>query len=232
LSKRKNPTGILFYEAMGYLPEALLNFLGLLVNPAPEGAEKFDLHSLVERFDIAQIPVGGPVFDTPKLDWLNGRYMRELEPAALLGRLGEWAFRPERLAKIAELARERVERLSDVVPAAAFLFAGRLTLTREQFSGIKLDEGAVRQALSLATAALDAEPVFDRASIERALKSVAEQTGRKFRDLARIFYITVTGSPTSLPLFESMELIGRDLVRERFRCALALFDGVREVSAA
>jgi glutamyl-tRNA synthetase len=232
LSKRKNPTGILFYERMGYLPEALLNFLGLLISAVPEGEEKFDLAALIARFDIEHVPLGGPVFDTAKLDWLNGRYIRELTPSGLLERLARWSFGKERLEQVAALAVERVERLSDVIPAAAYLFAGRLPLRKEQFAGTKLDDDSVRRALALAIAAFDAEPVFDRASIERVLKGTAETLGRKFRDLARVYYVAITGSPTSLPLFESMELLGRDLVRERLRGALDVLGGAAVESAA
>ncbi|MGD1067739.1 MAG: glutamate--tRNA ligase, partial [Vulcanimicrobiaceae bacterium] len=93
LSKRKNPTGILFYEAMGYLPEALLNFLGLLISSSVEGQEMFDLETLWrERFGVEHISLGGPVFDVAKLDWLNGRYLRELTPEQLVARLQGWAF--------------------------------------------------------------------------------------------------------------------------------------------
>ena len=77
LSKRKNPTGILFYRRMGYLPEALLNFLGLLMIPVGEGDEMMDLATMVERFDVMHLSVAGPVFDQKKLDWLNARYIRE-----------------------------------------------------------------------------------------------------------------------------------------------------------
>ncbi len=226
LSKRKNPTGILFYQRMGYLPEALLNFLGLLVISAPEGEELFDLATLIEKLDLATISLGGPVFDTAKLDWLNGRYLRELTAGELMARTQAWGFDPFRLATIAELAHSRIERLSDIAPLAAFLFAGRLPIRKDDFAGAKLDDDAIRKALALAMWRLDAERAFDKATIERVLKGVAETLGAKFRDLARIYYVAITGSPTSLPLFDSMELLGRDLVRERLRVALDAFGGV------
>ena len=63
---------------MGYLPEALMNFLGLLSNPVREGeAEILTLQQMVERFELEHVPIGGPIFDTAKLDWINGRYLRE-----------------------------------------------------------------------------------------------------------------------------------------------------------
>ena len=227
LSKRKNPTGILFYEAMGYLPEALLNFLGLLISSSIEGQEMFDLETLWrERFGVEHISLGGPVFDVAKLDWLNGRYLRELTPAQLVARLQRWAFGHDRVLAIAALANARMERLSDIGLLAGFLFAGRLTVTPASFAGAKVEGDDLRRALALAMWRLDAERTFDKTTIESVLKGVSETLGRKFRDLARVYYVAMTGSPTSLPLFDSMELLGRDLCRERFRVALDALGGV------
>jgi glutamyl-tRNA synthetase len=226
LSKRKNPTGILFYQRMGYLPEALLNFLGLLISPAAEGEEVFSVAALTERLDLAKMSLGGPVFDIAKLDWLNGKYLREISTEELIARTQGWGFDRARMAKIAALAHARVERLSDIVPMAAFLFAGRLPIKPEDFAGAKLSGDELRRALALAMWRLDAERTFDHETIDRVLKGVGETLGRKFRDLARVYYVAMTGSPTSLPLFDSMELLGRDIVRERFRVALEALGGV------
>jgi len=226
LSKRKNPTGILFYERMGYLPEALLNFLGLLLAPAVEGQEVFGLPELIERLDLAKISLGGPVFDTGKLDWLNGQYLRRLTTHELLQRTQGWGFDPSRIERIVTLAQPRVERLSDLASVASFLFAGRIAVTKESFAATKLADDEIRKALALAMWRLDAERVFNLAVIERVLNGVSETLGKKFRVLARVYYIAMTGSATSLPLFDSMELLGRDLCRERFRVALDLFGPV------
>jgi glutamyl-tRNA synthetase len=226
LSKRKNPTGILFYERMGYLPEALLNFLGLLLEAAPEGHEIFGLDEFVARFDPTKVSVGGPVFDAVKLDWINGQYIRALPVDELIRRAQAWGFDRDRIARIAELAHTRIERLSDVGLATAYLFAGRLPVTKESFAGTKLAADDTRKALALAMWRLDAERAFDLATIERVLKGVGETLGVKFRDLVRPYYVAISGSPTALPLFDSMELLGRDIVRERFRVALDALGGV------
>jgi glutamyl-tRNA synthetase len=222
LSKRKNPTSILFYERMGYLPEALLNFLGLLLVSSAEGEEVMTLEELQQRFDFGHISLGGPVFDVPKLDWLNGRYIRELSTGELFERTRAWGFAPDRVVRILDLAQQRIERLSDLGELTAFFFAGRLTLSKERLLEGKMSPEFVRQALALAMWGLDAEQLFDHPAIERVLKGVATALGRKFRDLARVYYVAITGSPTSVPLFESMELLGRDIVRERLRGALEL----------
>jgi len=224
LSKRRNPTGILFFRAMGYLPEALLNFLALLANAARDGEDELmDLAAIVRRFEVEHVPIGGPVFDFAKLDWLNGRYLRErLDPESFASRAMEWAITPERLTRMAELAAPRVERLSDLGPLLAFLFSGRLALRPEDFRGVKLDETEIRRAFEMALEAFDALPAWNAFAVETAIKSVAERLEKKVREVARPFYIAITGSPTSIPLYDSMELLGRDLVRERLRDALAL----------
>ena len=226
LSKRKNPTGILFFRAMGYLPEALINFLALLSNAAREGEDELlDLPEIVRRFDVEHVPIGGPIFDLSKLDWINGRYLRErLDAASLLQRVRQWAGSPERLERLAQLAAPRIERLSDLGPLLAFLFSGRLTLSAQSFAGSKLDGDAMRRAFSWALAEFDALPVWNAAGIESVMSRLATELERKPREIARPFYIAVTGSPTSIPLYDSMELLGRDMVRERLRNALKVLE--------
>ncbi|MBV9233081.1 MAG: glutamate--tRNA ligase [Candidatus Eremiobacteraeota bacterium] len=224
LSKRKNPTGILFYRALGYLPEALVNFLALLANAARDGEDELmDLAAIVRRFEVEQVPIGGPVFDVEKLNWLNARYIRErLSPEALLDRASRWASGRARFERLAELSAPRIERLSDLAPLLAFLFSGRLVLEREDLRCPKLEEVEVRQAFVLAMSELDALPAWDAPGIETVVKRIADALGKRARDVARPFYVAITGSRTSIPLFDSMELLGRDLVRERLRNALAL----------
>jgi glutamyl-tRNA synthetase len=133
-----------------------------------------------------------------------------------------WGFDHDRVARILELAQLRIKRLSDLGELTAFFFAGRLSVSKEHLLDTKLASDDVRRALALAMWGLDAERAFDRSVIERVLKHVGDVLGAKFRDLARVYYVAMTGSPTSVPLFEAMELLGRDIVRERFRIALDL----------
>jgi glutamyl-tRNA synthetase len=224
LSKRKNPTGILFYQRMGYLPEALLNFLGLLVNSAHRDEEELmDLATMVSRFEVEHIPLGGPVFDVKKLDWINKHYLLEkLDTATFVESVRAWALAPGRLERIAELARPRIERLSDLGLLLSFLFAGRLPIEASALQGGKLDGLELRQALQLALWEVDALDAFTVEAIEAAFTGIATALGKRPRDIARPFYVAITGSPASIPLYDSMELLGRDIVRERLRNALDL----------
>lgn len=226
LSKRKNPTSLLFYKAMGYLPEALLNFLGLLAVSPPEGGEMMDMRAMQERFAIEHISLGGPVFDVRKLDWLNARYIRErMSVREFVERVRAWGFEPSRLERMAALAQPRIERLSDLGYLLAFFFAGRVPVSAEQLREGKLDDESLRKALVLAAAEFDAVQTWDAAAIESALKNVAQALGKTFRELARPFYVALSGSPTSVPLYDAAELLGRDIVRERLRYALELLGG-------
>ncbi|MDQ2662526.1 MAG: glutamate--tRNA ligase [Candidatus Eremiobacteraeota bacterium] len=227
LSKRKNPTSIFFYQAMGYLPEALLNFLGLLAVSSAEGEEVMSLPGLIERFDLSHIALGGPVFDVAKLDWLNGRYIREtLDEGAFADRVRAWAFTPERLAEIARLAHSRIERLSDLGPLCAFFFSGRIAVDAVTLRDGKLDDESLRKAFSLASWGFDALAEWNVKAIETVFKGVSAVLERKLREVTRPFYVAITGSPTSVPLYDSMHVLGRDIVRERLRAAIEVLGGV------
>ena len=226
LSKRKNPTGIEFYRRMGYLPQALANFLGLLASPPLDGEEIMDLPAMVERFRLEHVSVGGPVFDVAKLDWLNGRYLRErLDLEGFKAQVRGWALNQEYLGRIAPLAQPRIERLSDLGPLLAFFFAGRINPDPALLRSGKLDEQALRRAFVLALDAFERLEEWTIAGVEAAVRSVAEKLEAKLRDVVRPFYVAVTGSAQSVPLFDSMEILGRELVRERFRSALAALGG-------
>jgi glutamyl-tRNA synthetase len=222
LSKRKNPTSILFYRRMGYLPQALANFLGLFSVPPVDGEELMDLPTMVERFGLDHVSLGGPVFDVTKLDWLNARYIREtLDATQLMAQARAWALNETYLGDILALAQKRIERLSDLGPLCAFLFAGRIEVTPSALLEGKLERDAVRRAFVLAQAGFDALPAWETPGVERVVRAVAEALGAKLRDVVRPFYVAMTGSP----LFDSMVLLGRDLVRERLRVALLALGG-------
>jgi glutamyl-tRNA synthetase len=233
LSKRKNPTSVLFYERMGYLPEALTNFLGLSAVSQAEGDELMDFATLQSRFDVSNISLGGPIFDVSKLDWLNGRWLREvLSPEGFRAAIGAW-MTPAYLDQVADMAQSRITRLSDLGPATSFLFAGRLEPTVERLLDGKLDQPTLNRALNLASIAFEREANWTQEAIESALRVVAEITGAKFKDLVRHMFIVMTGKPQSLPLFRSMELMGRDIARERMRESIAVLGGAssKEVKA-
>jgi glutamyl-tRNA synthetase len=148
-----------------------------------------------------------------------------------LSRIEQWALNRDYLLPITGLAQPRIERLSDLGPLTAFFFSGRLNVPAPVLRDNKLGEMQQRQAYQLALWQLDQLPSWERASIEETLRRVSAQLDVKLRDLARVFYIAITGSPTSVPLFDAMALLGRDICRERLRQALQTLGPVNSAEA-
>ena len=222
LSKRKNPTSLLFYQRMGYVPEALLNYLGLMAWSMPDGEEKFSLPAMIGQFSLERISLGGPVFDLQKLQWLNGRWIREeLDNEGLATRVREWALNKEYLMPLVPLVRSRISVLSDLGPLTAPFFSGIVEIAVEQLLEGKLDRDTVSVALELALQRIEGLE-WNKAEIENMLRDLATLTTIKFRDFLRPFFIIIAGSPVSVPLFDAMEILGRDLCRARLRHALGL----------
>lgn len=227
LSKRKNPTGIGFYEKMGFLPEALINYLGLMGWSLPSGEEKFSLAQMIEQFDINRISLGAPIFDIEKLKWLNGRWIREdLSDAGLLDRLESWALNRDKLLAIIPLIKDRTETLSEVVPAISYLFAGLPPLAAEDFDTKKQPPEALARILLFALWRLEAVPDWHKDSLNRALAELADGLGLKLRDCLAPVFVAVAGRKVAPPLFDSMAILGPELVKARLRQGLTLLGGV------
>ena len=226
LSKRKNPTSILWYERMGYLPETLINLLGLFTVSVGEGDEKFTMEEIAERFDLSAISLGGPVFDLQKLDWLNGRWLRDLPAPEFQSKVAAWASGVGPADRLLGLAQTRIERLSDLGGLLAFFFQGRLDIDLAALEASKLEPESAKKALQFALWDIDAVDEWTKEAVERVLRATAEDVGVKFRDCVRLFYLAIAGSAQSVPLFDSMEMLGRDICRERLRHVLELYGGV------
>jgi glutamyl-tRNA synthetase len=227
LSKRKNPTSILWYERMGYLPEALLNYLGMITSAILGEQERFDLAYMVERLDLRKISLAGPIFDIQKLDWLNGRWIREaLDVNDFAERVAGWAINREYLMPIAALVQSRISKLSDLGQLTAFFFSGRIEIPVDKLVDGKMSSDEIKKSFQLAMWKFDALPIWNREGIEASLRSAAEHLHLPFKNFVRAFYIAITGNPSSAPLFDSMELLGRDLCRDRLRYGIQLLGGV------
>lgn len=225
LSKRKNPTSILFYQRAGYLPQAMQNFLGLFIKSASEEDEKMSLQELIDGFDVHNISLGGPVFDTSKLDWLNGRYLREeLDTKQFLDAVKAWALNDAYLTPIAEMAQSRITKLSDLGGLTAMFFMNRIeSLTPEALrNGVKLDADQQRAAYTLALQQFDALIEWNKEGVEATLRRTAEVLEAKLKDVIRPMYIAITGQPQGVPLFDAIVHLGRDIIRERLRHAMEL----------
>ena len=227
LSKRKNPTSILFYQRMGYLPEALLNYLGRMGWSMPDEREKFTLAEMLEVFDIQRVSLGGPVFDVEKLSWLNGMWIREeLSDEQLADRLQEWALNRDALMAFIPFAKQRMETLSDIAPLGNYLVAGMLPITAEDLKSAGMDEEPLMEVLQYALWRLEAVQDWQRDSIFEALKSVSDAMSIKLKPFLAPLFIAIAGSSASISVMDSMNLLGADMSRARLRYAIELLGGI------
>jgi glutamyl-tRNA synthetase len=227
LSKRKNPTSILYYQRMGYLPEALLNYLGRMGWSMPDESEKFSLADMLTNFDIRRVSLGGPIFDVEKLSWLNGTWIREeLSDEALADRLQDWALNRKNLMQVLPQAKQRMETLGDFVPLAGFLVSGTLPLTEADFVDVKGERDVVVQALQFVLWKLEAQRHWERDAIFSDIKTIADAMEVKMKDFLSPFFIAITGSAASFSVFDAMVLLGPDMSRARIRHAIEILGGV------
>ncbi len=225
LSKRKNPTSIIFYQRMGYLPQALLNYLGRMGWSMPDEREKFSLDEMVEHFDIQRVSLGGPIFDVEKLAWLNGQWIRDLSEQDFVEAVQQWAINSDYLRPIVPLVQSRVETFSDLVPLAGFFMTGKLELDPAQFAHKKLSQDEVRQALQLLLWKLEALRQWGKDGITATIQQVAEGLQLKLRDLMPLLFVAITGQASSVSVLDAMAHLGPDLTRFRLRQALELLGG-------
>jgi len=221
LSKRKNPTSILYYQRMGFLPEGLLNYLARMGWSMPDEREKFSRDEMFENFDIQRVSLGGPIFDQVKLGWLNGLWIREnLDAAAFAEQYQKWALNSEYLSKIIPLIQGRVDTFSDVAPMASFFLAGMLDLKHEDFSHKSLEHESIRKILQFSAWQLDTHTQWDKDSVFTCLKTLADKMELKIRDFLFPLFVAISGSSQSVSVVDSMSILGPDMSRARVRHAL------------
>jgi glutamyl-tRNA synthetase len=227
LSKRKNPTSILYYQRMGFLPEALVNYLGRMGWSMPDEREKFTLSEMLAAFDIQRVSLGGPVFDVEKLSWLNGMWIRdELSDEQLADRLQEWALNRDTLMAFLPFARQRMETLSDLAPLGNYLVSGMLPITAEDLKSAGMEEDQLIEVLQYALWRLEAEQQWNRDNIFNGLKAIADAMDIKLKPFLAPLFIAIAGSSASISVMDSMALLGADMTRARLRHALDVLGGV------
>jgi glutamyl-tRNA synthetase len=227
LSKRKNPTSILYYQRMGFLPEALLNYLGRMGWSMPDEREKFSLKDMLAQFDIQRVSLGGPIFDVEKLSWLNGLWIREdLDESQLAERLVDWAYNRDNLMRVLPHAQKRMETLSDFAPLASFLVSGKLPLTEDSFASIAGERESMVKGLQFALWRMEARQNWVRDALWDDMKKLAEALDVKVKDYLAPLFVAIAGSSASFSVVDSMELLGPDLSRARVRHAIETLGGV------
>jgi glutamyl-tRNA synthetase len=220
ISKRKNPVSLIYYRETGFLPETMVNFLGLMGGGMPEGTgpvvEKFSLDEMLERFSVPNIRTGGPVFDMTKLRWLNGEYLRALSPEGFYQALRSTVLSDTYLSQIAELVQTRIETLGEFGNLTHFFFADDILPSAEVFvpRNRTLEETLAFVASQLAV--LEATD-WTTTALEPALKKLGEEEQWSVKENFMLLRAIITGGTTSTPLLESMVVFGKARSLDRVR---------------
>jgi glutamyl-tRNA synthetase len=215
LSKRHGAVSVDEFRNAGYVPEALMNFLALL-GWAPDGETTImSADELIERFSLERVGSSPATFDYAKLDWMNGVYLRALAPEEYAERLEtylrdqgiEWP--DDAVQAAAPIVQEKIGRLDEFAGFAGFLF-------HDVEPDPSLLDGRI---LDAAASALDGVEPWTASEIETALKQLCEDLGEKPRTVYLPIRVAVTGSRVSPGLYESLELLGKQISLTRLRAA-------------
>jgi len=236
ISKRKNPTSLLWYNQQGYLPEALLNFLALLGHSMPDGREKFTLAELAETFDLDRINVAGPVFDLAKLRHLQGLYFRELDTERVRAEVHRAV--DARFLDLLPLLRERMVFGGDFCAQSEPFYAEKVEPHPDHLVPKGMDKTQAKTVLEQIQSALKRYVASDgaqwtavgletffrtlleeKASEETAANPEAKPVLWANKNVFMLLRVAVTGRKESPPLFDTLAQVGQLRVLERLGLA-------------
>ena len=232
LSKRHGATALLDYREEGYLPEALMNFMVLLGWALDDKTEVMTADTIIENFSLDHVTKSSAIFDREKLTWMNGVYIRELDAAELADRLIPFLERDlpaellpvdrDYLAGIAPLVQERIKLLSDAADMTRYFFEDEPEYEAKTLVQRGMGPGPTRDAVQAALEQLRQSPSFENQHLEELLRVLGQELGLSPRQFFGTLRTAVTGRTATPPLFETMEVLGRDRVLRRLQRAVEL----------
>jgi glutamyl-tRNA synthetase len=230
LSKRHGATAVLEYRDEGYLPEALLNFMVLLGWSLDDKTDVMPLNTVIESFSLDRVTKSAAIFDREKLEWMSGVYVRQLTAGELAARMVPYLERGlpadllpvdfGYLERIAPLIHERIKLLSNVAEMTSYFFLDLPEYEPSSLVQRGMDAVGTVEALQAALERLAAAPSFDHGPLEELLRTAGAGLGLSPRQFFGALRVAATGRPVSPPLFETMEVLGRERVLRRIRWAI------------
>ncbi len=233
LSKRHGATSVEAYRDLGYLPEAVVNYL-VRLGWAHGDQEVFTRDEMVRHFTLAKVGTTAAVFDQKKLDWLNWHYLRQADPSALAAAVGPF-WRAAGLAdaalagrdaawraRVVVLFRERAQTLAELARASLPMFVSAVPVDAEAAAVHLTSEG--RDRLAKVLPEVEALEPFTAAALEALYRARAEAWGLKLVHLAQPTRVAVLGVDVSPPLFPILELLGKAESVRRMRAAAHMTD--------
>lgn len=217
-------------EELGYTPEGVVNWISLMGWSYDDHTEFFVLDDLVQKFSIDKLNPSPAAINFTKLDYFNGLHIRNLSDEELAKRvkpfLEKKGYKPtmDVLVKIAPILKERLPTLDEVVPMAGFFFKSDVQYSVEELVQKGLDNAQCALLLNKMLLVLSSRNNVNKESTEEPLREVVEQSGLNAGQVFGLLRVAVTGQRVSPPLFESMEIIGKDLVLNRIKQAIKLLE--------
>ena len=230
LSKRNGEVSIAWYREQGFLPEAICNYLALLGWSPGDDKENITMAELVELFTVERVNSSPARFDMKKLEAINGDKIRALSLEEFLGWALPFLINSKVIAGQADeievvksalpIIQERIVKLAEIPAMLSFLFVKELKVAPEELS--KITDAASQNVLKVALSKVEALSSWDHASIESSLRvALIEKLGLKPRIAFSALRIAVTGSHISPPLFESLQLLGKERSIDRIKAVIS-----------
>ena len=215
-------------QALGYLPEAVDNWIALMGWSYDDHTEFFSMEDLIQKFSLAHLNPSPAAINYTKFDYFNGLHIRNLSSHDLARRLQPFFTGHglnadlETLELIAPIIRERMVTLDDAVEMAGFFFREEVEPTTEMLVAKGLNRQQSLDLLRTVIEKIQSLPTIKKEIVEPEMRAIVEASGATAGQVFGIMRAAITGQKVSPPLFESMEIIGREVVINRLNRALTL----------
>lgn len=227
LSKRHGALSVTAYKEMGFLPEAMVNYL-VRLGWSYKDEEIFSIEDLIHKFSIENLGASACVFDVDKLTWLNSHYIKEAEISRLVKIIQEHI--PEQflpvdsgyLEKIIPLLQPRAGTMREMAQMADFFLMGDDELVYDEKAAVKFLTADTKSHLQEISFRLKELSTFDQASLEQIFKEYIQDKDIKFKVIAQPLRVAITGRTASPGLFETMEVLGKERVLNRLNRSCSL----------
>jgi len=231
LSKRHGATTITEYQKQGYLPDAMVNFLVLLGWSLDDRTELLSQEELIKHFSLERVGKTAAIFNNDKLEWMNGVYLRKLSLGELVQQatpfldrdLSKSIKRPldsNYVSQVLSLIQERAKTLVEVPQLASFFFLDELQYDTGLLLSGKLDAQSAAKAITIASQKLEEVTTWDATTLEGILRPLAAELNLGTGKFFGLLRVAVTGRVAAPPLFQTMEVLGKENCLKRFDTAL------------
>lgn len=225
LSKRHGATSVIEYKKMGYLPDAIINYLARL-GWAHGDQEIFDLEDLISKFDLGCVGNSASIFDMDKLNWVNAQHMLKTSNSDLLElskpfytELGLNVSNDDYAMKVVEIEKPRASTLKELAEISAFFFRDKVDFNPDATSKWLGDEQ--KELLKTLRNELDNLDKFDSESLQKIFKEICKKNELKMLKIAQPVRVAVSGSTASPGIFEVLLILGKEKTIERLDAAIA-----------